>query len=183
MDAHRPKYSVGLFAGKETAVAGMKAASLSDRDLRGLMLALKRMDKGASDALRRDVAAISQWSGQQIKQAAPQSPMPAQSAVIARSITSRRDRIPNIQAGGRRAYTTGQRGSRVAAGVLWAGNEFGAKTFFPNGGRRFPFRSPQNGRGSLGYVIFPTLRRIQPELTRRWKSAVQARVFGEWSRG
>lgn len=161
----------------------MKAAALSDRDLRALMLALKRMDKGANDALRRDVAAISQWSAEQIKWAASGAPMPRQAEVVARSITFRRDRIPNVQIGGRRAYTSGTRSSRIPAGILEAGNEFGGPARFPNGGRRFPYRSPQYGRGSRGYWIFPTLRRIQPELTRRWKNAVQQKVFGEWTRG
>lgn len=161
----------------------MIAAELSERDLRGLQHALRRMDKGASAQLRQDVAAISRWSGEQIKAAAPQSPYPRQAAHVAASVVAQRDRMPFVAIGGRRGWTRGERGSRVPAGVLVYGNEFGAKTFFPNGGRRFPFRSPRQGRGSQGYVIFPTLRRIQPELTRRWKQAVQNRVFSEWSRG
>ena len=44
------------------------------------------------------------------------------------------------------------------------GLEFGSKRF-----RQFPSYSGRNGRGGLGYFIYPTLRRIQPELVARWE--------------
>jgi hypothetical protein len=60
------------------------------------------------------------------------------------------------------------------------GSEFGGPAPFENGGRRFPERSRPQGRGNEGYGIFITLKRIQPELTRRWKDAVNRRVIEKW---
>jgi hypothetical protein len=60
-------------------------------------------------------------------------------------------------------------------------NVFGSKGNFPNGGRKFPERSPREGRGNKGYWIFPTLKAMQPEITRRWKNAV-GEVYENWTR-
>jgi hypothetical protein len=75
------------------------------------------------------------------------------------------------------------------AGQLLFGNEFGSdrnvkgsKGAFPNGGYRFPDRSPDEGKGSRGYWIFPTLKSMQPEIKRRWLKAVD-NVFDLWARG
>jgi hypothetical protein len=68
------------------------------------------------------------------------------------------------------------------------GNEFGGErnaynslSAFPNGGYRFPARSPREGRGNAGYWIFPTLKTLQPEIRRRWKDAVD-KVMDNWAR-
>lgn len=44
------------------------------------------------------------------------------------------------------------------------GLEFGSKRF-----QQFPSYSGRSGRGGTGYFIYPTLRRIQPELVARWE--------------
>ena len=44
------------------------------------------------------------------------------------------------------------------------GLEFGSKRF-----KQFPSYSGRSGRGGTGYFIYPTLRRIQPELVARWE--------------
>jgi hypothetical protein len=49
---------------------------------------------------------------------------------------------------------------------LWAGNEFGSNTK-----KQFPVWSGREGRGSRGWFIYPTLRRIQPEIVKRWENA------------
>ena len=47
---------------------------------------------------------------------------------------------------------------------LWPGFEFGSKRF-----KQFPAYSGRFGRGGRGWFIFPTLRRLQPELVRKWE--------------
>jgi hypothetical protein len=42
---------------------------------------------------------------------------------------------------------------------LWGGNEFGSNRY-----RQFPNWSGPEGRGSKGWFIYPTLRRIQPKI-------------------
>lgn len=149
------------------------------QDYRGLIYAMNRMDKGAANDLRRDVLGISRWTAQGLIQASYDAPMPAQAAVVARTIRSVWDRFPSISIGGPKGQTSGG----AQAGNLVIGNEFGGPTRFPNGGRRFPYRSPKLGRGNRGYWIFPTLRLMQPEIRRRWVDTVERHVFKEWSRG
>jgi hypothetical protein len=48
--------------------------------------------------------------------------------------------------------------------------DFGSAGNFPNGGYKFPARTQSEGRGNRGYWIFPTLKALQPEITRRWKA-------------
>jgi hypothetical protein len=50
--------------------------------------------------------------------------------------------------------------------LLWPGLEFGSNRF-----AQFPSRTPQKGRGNAGYFIYPTLRRLQPQLVRKWEDS------------
>ena len=155
------------------------------RDLRGLLKVLNTMEKEAQHQLKDDVASISSWTATGIKQAAfGFSPMPRQAAIIAPTVRGNRDRIPNVTIGGSRGRASGG----ANAGILLYGNEFGGdrnafgtKTTFPNGGYKFPPRTPREGRGNRGYWIFPTLKAMQPEITRRWKNAVE-KVLENWGK-
>ena len=60
--------------------------------------------------------------------------------------------------------------------ILWRGLEFGSKNF-----KQFPSFSGRFGRGSKGYFIFPTLRKIQPQLTLKYIKAMNDAVKG-WSK-
>lgn len=148
------------------------------RDYRGLMHALNQLPKQANGKLKNEVAAISRWTATQMVGAAMGAPFPKQAAIVAKSIRPQRDRVPAVTVGGPRYKASGG----AYAGNLVFGSEFGGPSWFPNGGRRFPFRSPAKGRGNQGYYIFPTLTRIQPEITRRWKTAVDS-ILREWGRG
>jgi hypothetical protein len=155
------------------------------RDLRGLLKALNKMDDDSKKALKDDVAAISTWTANGIRVAGyVGSPMPRQTAIVAQTVRANKDRIPNVTIGGSRGRASGG----ANAGILLFGNEFGSdrNTFgsagnFPNGGYKFPARTPREGRGNRGYWIFPTLKAMQPEITRRWKAAV-GEVYENWTR-
>jgi len=58
--------------------------------------------------------------------------------------------------------------------TLWAGYEFGSNRY-----RQFPRRTPNTGRGNSGYFIYPTLRKIQPELVRKWEEAFDT-ILKKW---
>ncbi len=155
------------------------------RDLRGLFKTLNKMDDASKKALKEDVASISMWTAGAIKMAGyVGSPMPTQTAIVASTVRGNKDRIPNVTIGGSKGRASGG----ANAGILLFGNEFGSdrNSFgsagnFPNGGYKFPARTPKEGRGNKGYWIFPTLKALQPEITRRWKQSV-GKVYGEWSR-
>ncbi len=58
--------------------------------------------------------------------------------------------------------------------TLWGGIEFGSNKF-----KQFPAYSGRQGRGSRGWFIYPTLRRIQPELINKWEQSFD-RIIKEW---
>ena len=58
---------------------------------------------------------------------------------------------------------------------LWAGLEFGSNRY-----KQFPSYSGRLGRGSRGWFIYPTLRRIQPELTKKWENAADS-IIKKWT--
>lgn len=151
------------------------------RELKGLYAAFKTLSKEANTSLKDEVQSISRWTAQGMVYASYSAPMPAQAAVVAKTVRAGRDRMPTVTIGGGRSRTS--RGTE--AGVLLFGSEFGSNPKvggFPNGGRRFPYRSAKEGRGNRGYWIFPALKGMQPEITHRWKTAVD-RVLHHWEDG
>lgn len=153
------------------------------QELRDLLNDLKKMDSESQNELKDQVSLISAWTATQIKQAAYATPYPNQTEIVADTVRFNRDRVPNVTIGGSR----GRKASGGAnAGELVMGNEFGAiptstNGAFPNGGRRFPYRSAREGRGNAGYWIYPTLRAIQPEVSQRWWNAAD-KIFRHWQR-
>jgi hypothetical protein len=154
-------------------------------DYRGLLKALSAMDKEAQSELKNDVYGISAWTAQGIQQAGYGHPIyPRQAAIVAATVRPARDRVPTVYVGGGKGRVSGG----ANAGQLLFGNEFGGDrnafgnlNAFPNGGYRFPARTSREGRGNKGYWIFPTLKAMQPEIRRRWFSAVN-KVMDNWAR-
>ena len=146
-------------------------------DLRGLYKAFRDMDEGAKQSLKDEVTSISAWSATELQSSYTMNPYPAQAQKVAATIRANKDRIPNVTIGGSKGRFSG---GAVSGQVLF-GSEFGGPAPFENGGRRFPDRSPAQGRGNEGYGIFKELKRIQPTLTARWKEAVRKRVIEKWS--
>ena len=153
------------------------------RDLRDTLKALNKMDKEANTELKDDVQSITMWMANAIQQAGFAHPIYLRQAeIVARTVRGNRDRIPSVTIGGSKGRVSGG----ANAGQLLFGNEFGGdrnafgnKTAFKNGGFRFPPRTDREGRGNVGYWIFPTLKENQTTLTDKWKAAVQ-RVFDKW---
>jgi len=96
-----------------------------------------------------------------------------QAALTATSVRRRTDRVPVITAGGSRRI--GRRGSKVAAGDVFFGAEFGGR------GRPRTMQFPPY-TGHRGYWFWPTIRRHLPELRRRYIAALD-RLAAEWARG
>lgn len=181
-----------LFSGA-TGAAPTKRATRSTiklqpdtAQLRGLFAAFKRLDKEANDELRNDVSAISAWSAKEIKQAAfgygvkmgggmpsKRTSKSSQAARVAETVRANRDRIPNVTIGGSKLKFSGG----AVSGMVVMGNEWGSGNKFPNGGSRFP-----DNLYPTGNWIFPTLRDIQPEVTHKWKAAVD-KILNNWSKG
>jgi hypothetical protein len=152
-------------------------------EIRALFKVLNEMDKESKTDLKEKVKGIAGWVAEDIKRAAARAPMTAQAMKVAKTVRANKDRVPSVTIGGSRVKFSG---GAVSGDVLY-GSEFGADPTsasgaFPNGGRRFPYRSPQRGQGSQGYWIYPTLRANQPRITREWHEAVD-NVLDNWTKG
>jgi hypothetical protein len=152
-------------------------------EIRALFKVLNEMDKESKTELKEKVKGIAGWVADDIKRAAATAPMSAQAMRVAQTVRANKDRVPSVTIGGSRVKFSG---GAVSGDVLY-GSEFGADPTsqsgkFPNGGRRFPYRSPQRGQGSEGYWIYPTLRANQPRITREWHEAVDE-VLSNWTKG
>jgi hypothetical protein len=58
--------------------------------------------------------------------------------------------------------------------TIWGGSEFGSNKY-----KQFPVWSGREGRGSKGWFIYPTLRRIQPYIVSEWTASF-SRILKEW---
>ena len=152
-------------------------------EIRELLKVLNLMDNESKNELKEKVKGIAGWVAEDIKRAAARAPMPRQAMKVAQTTRANKDRVPSVTIGGSRVKFSG---GAVSGDVLY-GSEFGADPTsisgrFPNGGRRFPYRSPQRGAGSEGYWIYPTLRANQPRITKEWHEAVDD-VLSKWTKG
>jgi hypothetical protein len=58
---------------------------------------------------------------------------------------------------------------------IWGGSEFGSNKY-----KQFPVWSGREGRGSKGWFIYPTLRKIQPKIVTEWTEAF-SKILKEWT--
>ena len=145
-------------------------------ELAALYRAFKTMDKEAKTELKDKVSAISAWTVPHIQQSYSMNPYPRQAERALQTARAVKRRDPSVLVGGARTKFSG---GAVSGNIIF-GSEFGANPTsiggqFPNGGRRFPMPN------KAGYGIFKTLKTLQQEITRRWKSAVDD-VLANWSK-
>ncbi len=148
--------------------------SYDRRELRAIITAFKAMDDEAVDAAKRESGALAEYAANEIK--AYGITRNFGQAVVNRITTG--VKISKSSKIGEFSY--GFASQRFSGGGstkdLWAGYEFGSNRF-----RQFPRRTPSKGRGNAGYFIYPTLRKIQPELVRKWEEAF-SRILKEWDK-
>ena len=142
------------------------------KDLRDIYKAFKLMDEQATDEARRQSAALAYFASEEIKQAArgrTKAGAVAQRVADGVSI-SKSSKIGEFRYGFARQKFSGG----ATTQTLWGGIEFGSNKF-----KQFPAYSGRSGRGSRGWFVYPTLRRIQPELINKWEEAF-GRILKEW---
>ena len=141
-------------------------------DLRDLYKAFKLMDEQATEEARTQSSALATYATEQIKIAArgrTKSGKVAQRVADGVSI-SKSSKIGEFRYGFARQKFSGG----ATTQTLWGGVEFGSNKF-----KQFPAYSGRQGRGSRGWFIYPTLRRVQPELINKWQEAF-SRIIKEW---
>ena len=141
-------------------------------DLRDILKAFKVMDAQATEEARVQSNLLATYAAEEIKTAArgrTKSGKVAQRVADGVSI-SKSSKIGEFKYGFARQKFSGGANTQT----LWGGVEFGSNKF-----KQFPAYSGREGRGSRGWFIYPTLRRIQPELINKWQEAF-SRIIKEW---
>lgn len=148
------------------------AIAYDKQELRSIIKAFKAMDESAAEQAKRESSALAEYAASEIKQTAATRQV---SGTAARRIAdgvkiSKTSKVGEFSYGFARQKFSGG-GSTLD---LLYGMEFGSKQY-----KQFPTRTPRQGRGNSGYFIYSTLRKIQPELIRKWESAFD-RILKEW---
>jgi hypothetical protein len=141
-------------------------------DLRDIYKAFKAMDDQATEEARTQSAALAYFASEEIKQTAKTRTKSGKAAQrIADGVSiSKSSKIGEFSYGFARQKFSGG----ATTQTLWGGMEFGSNKF-----KQFPAYSGRQGRGSRGWFIYPTLRRIQPELINKWEASFD-RIIKEW---
>ena len=142
------------------------------QDLRDILKAFKAMDDQATEEARNQSAALAYFASQEIKAtAATRTKSGKAVARVAEGVSiSKSSKIGEFSYGFARQKFSGG----ATTQTLWGGLEFGSNKF-----KQFPSYSGRQGRGSRGWFIYPTLRRIQPELINKWEASFN-RIIKEW---
>jgi len=148
--------------------------SYDKRELRSIITAFKAMDDEAVDAAKRESSALARFAANEVRAYGITRTF-GQTAVD--RITSGVKVSSSSKIG---EFSYGFASQRFSGGgstqSLWAGYEFGSNRY-----RQFPRRTPSKGRGNSGYFIYPALRKIQPELVKKWEEAF-SKILKEWDK-
>jgi len=149
-----------------------EAIAYNRSDLRDILKAFKAMDDQATEEARTQSAALAYFALEEIKQAAATRTKSGKAAQrVADGVRiSKSSKIGEFRYG----FASQKFSGGATTQTLWGGLEFGSNKF-----KQFPTYSGRQGRGSRGCFIYPTLRRIQPELINKWEAAFD-RILKEW---
>jgi hypothetical protein len=144
---------------------------LDKTQLQAVFKALKNMDEEATAEAKRQSGALAEFARAEVIQTAGS----LQSSKVASRIADgskvkKSSRIGEITYG----FASQKFSGGATTKDIWGGSEFGSNKF-----KQFPVWSGRQGRGSKGWFIYPTLRRIQPEIVARWTESF-SKVLKEW---
>jgi hypothetical protein len=144
---------------------------LDKAELRAVFKALKNMEDGATESAKRESGEISEYvRGKVIDSAHSLNSRAVAGRIAEGSRVKKSSKIGEITYG----FASQKFSGGGTTKDLWGGSEFGSNTF-----KQFPVWSGREGRGSRGWFIYPTLRKLQPEILTRWTSAFD-RILKEW---
>lgn len=148
--------------------------SYDRRELRAVIGAFKAMDDEAVDQARKQSSALATYAANEIKaySITRQFGQSAVSRIVEGVRISKSSKIGELSYG----FASQRFSGGATTKDLWAGYEFGSNRY-----RQFPRRTPSKGRGNAGYFIYPTLRKIQPELIRQWQEAFSD-ILKKWDK-
>ena len=140
-------------------------------ELRQVFKALKNMSEEANDEAKRQSGALAEFAKAEVSRTA--------SSLQSRKVASRIADGSRVKKSSRIGEITyGFASQKFSGGAttkdIWGGSEFGSNKY-----KQFPVWSGRQGRGSKGWFIYPTLRRIQPEIVARWTESF-TKILKEW---
>jgi hypothetical protein len=146
--------------------------ALDQTELRAVFKALKNMGDEANDEAKRQSGALAEFARAEVIQTSNS----LQSRKVASRIASgsrvkKSSRIGEITYG----FASQKFSGGATTKDIWGGSEFGSNKY-----KQFPIWSGREGRGSKGWFIYPTLRRIQPEIVARWTASFD-KILKEWT--
>lgn len=141
-------------------------------ELRGVFKALKNMDEQATEEAKRVSGALADYARKEVISTA--------SGLSSRAVASRIAEGARVKKSSRIGEITyGFAAQKFSGGAttkdIWGGSEFGSNKF-----KQFPVWSGREGRGSKGWFIYPTLRRIQPKIVSEWTESF-TKILKEWT--
>jgi hypothetical protein len=140
-------------------------------ELSMLFKAFKNMEQGATEEAQRESGALADYARQQVIDTANGLHSRAAAGRIAEgSKVKKSSKVGEITYGFAQQKFSGGGTTKM----LWGGSEFGSNKF-----KQFPVWSGREGRGSRGWFIYPTLRRIQPYIVTQWTAAFD-RILKAW---
>jgi hypothetical protein len=148
--------------------------SYDRRELRAILGAFKAMDDEAINQARQQSNALATYAANEIKaySLTRQFGQSAVSRIVQGVRISKSSKIGEFSYG----FATQRFSGGASTRDLWAGYEFGSRRY-----PQFPRRTPTQGRGNAGYFIYPTLRKIQPELIKQWQEAFSD-ILKKWDK-
>ena len=135
--------------------------SYDKAELLAIKKAFKVMDDEAIKAAQEESSGLATFVQRNVNDASTQRG-PVASRIAQGSVVSKSSKVGEISYGFARQKFSGGGTTRQ----LWGGTEFGSNKF-----RQFPIWSGREGRGSKGWFIYPTLRKLQPDILKKWEEA------------
>jgi hypothetical protein len=141
-------------------------------ELRNVFKALRNMDEKATEEAKRVSGALSDYARNEIISTA--------SGLSSRAVASRIAEGARVKKSSKIGEITyGFASQKFSGGAttkdIWGGSEFGSNRY-----KQFPVWSGREGRGSKGWFIYPTLRKIQPKIVSEWTESF-TKILKEWT--
>jgi len=145
------------------------------KELKALARQWKYMDETALKATKETGFELSTFVAGEVKKAGYGRNVNAAGVrrLVDGGTVSKTSKIGEISYGFARQRFSGGGTTRT----LWPRLEFGS-----NRSKQFPRYSGRYGAGGRGYFIHPTLRKLQPELVRKWEAKLDQIIKGWGSR-
>ncbi len=141
-------------------------------ELRMVFKALKNMGEEANEEAKRQSGALAEFARDEVIQKANSIQSNKVAGRIAQgSRVKKSSRIGEITYG----FASQKFSGGATTKTIWGGSEFGSNKF-----KQFPVWSGREGRGSKGWFIYPTLRKIQPQIVARWTESFD-KILKEWT--